>query len=159
MQILKGNILSPENLKKYDAVCVTSNGVLKKNGELVMGAGIAKAFKEKWPELPKIFGFKVKHYGNCVNATYPNSTYNEPLKGPPAPDCIIAFPTKHHWRNPSDIKLIKKSANELMQLIEDIKLNNVALTKPGCGMGGLEWADVKKVIEPIFDNRITIFYL
>ena len=36
----------------YDAICCTTNKIVKNNGELVMGAGIAKQFKAKYPDLP-----------------------------------------------------------------------------------------------------------
>ena len=37
----------------YDAICVTTNGVVKRNGELVMGAGVAKQFANKFANIQK----------------------------------------------------------------------------------------------------------
>jgi hypothetical protein len=76
---------------------------------------------------------------------------------------IISFPTKHHWRENSNIYLIKKSAEELEALIRyriQIKLwdENVTilLPRPGCGNGGLNWSYVKPVIAPILSDNVTI---
>lgn len=151
MKLVKGNILSPDVLNLYDAICFTSNGIVKNNGELVMGAGIAKAFRNMDNKLSLCAGIAVTSHGNKCQIV------SETLQGNPV--YVIAFPTKHHWRNPSDLKLIEKSSRELMKLTEQTGWSNVALTKPGCGMGQLKWEDVRAVIEPILDDRITIFYL
>lgn len=58
MRIKQGNILN--YIGKSDIVCVTTNGVVKSNGELVMGGDCALAFKNNFPEIPKILGEKVK---------------------------------------------------------------------------------------------------
>ena len=150
MLIKRGNILGSEILNSFDAVCFTSNGIVKANGELVMGAGVAKAFRNKWPDLPKRFGVLVRLEGNIVNYHEQQIRYDRDV-------FIVSFPTKNDWRDNSDIGLIKKSANELMQLANRLNWKNVALTKPGCGLGGLKWNEVSKVLEPILDNRVTIF--
>lgn len=154
MIIKQGNILSHESLKYFNAICFTSNGVIKNNGALVMGAGAAKAFRDKFIGLDKRAGKYVRENGNICQQikSLTGMEYNWYTS-------IISFPTKHHWKNPSDIKLIEKSAHELMALIDFHKWKNVALTKPGCNNGKLNWNDVKAVLDPIFDNRITIMYL
>lgn len=171
MKILHVNILSEEILKSADAICFTSNGIIKKNGELVMGAGVAKAFKNNWPELPQIFGYKVRagcgcclSNGNRVHITYPNSSYTKKLRGPKAPDAIISFPTKHHWRDKSDLNLIKKSAEQLVEKTnsreDPYKWKKIFLPAPGCSNGGLDFEkEVRPVLEPILDDRFTITFL
>ena len=62
MKIEKGNILN--YIGVVDIVCVTTNGIIKSNGELVMGAGCALEFKNRFPKIPKILGDKIKKSGN-----------------------------------------------------------------------------------------------
>jgi len=150
MKEIKGNIF--EQLDA-DAICVTTNGIVKANGELVMGAGIAKQFAMKWPQLPAIFGKIVAKYGNVLQQTMPGDI-KEAIT-------IIAFPTKNHWRDPSDMALIKQSAIKLREWADEFeeqtdKKPKVVLPRPGCGLGGLKWEDVKRVIEPILDDRFYI---
>lgn len=152
MILRKCNILSSNILNSFDAICFTSNGVVKTNGELVMGAGIAKAFRYRWPDLPKRFGAVVRLDGNRVQYYEQQLTYEKDI-------FIVSFPTKNHWKDDSDIELIKKSANELIQLTDRMKWKSVGLTKPGCGLGGLSWNEVSKVVGPILDDRITIFHI
>jgi len=146
------DILSSQVLTTADAICFTSNGVIKTNKELVMGAGVAKAFKDMWPFLPLEFGLKVSLRGNQVyRASIPRNER--------ALHCF-SFPTKNHWKNDSDINLIIKSAKELMKEVESLNLSIVYLPRPGCFNGGLDWEkEVKPAIKDILDDRIIICYL
>jgi len=131
------------------AICFTSNGVLKNDNALVMGAGVARAFRNMFPTLDKTMGYLVRENGNICQMV----AYQVTLP------VIVAFPTKHHWRNPSDLELIKKSAVELMDLVEKHNWKKVYITRAGCGMGQLSWVTVKPILEKIFDDRIIVCYL
>lgn len=116
--------------------CVTTNGVVRKNGELTMGAGVALQAHNLYPRLAKALGNLVSKFGNLV---YVIQDLN-----------VASFPTKHHWKEDSDIKLIEESAKQLVKVAKDYDL--VLLTRPGCGLGNLKWEEVKKVIEPILQG-------
>lgn len=118
-------------------IAVTTNGILNSRSELVMGKGIALEAKYRNPNLPKTLGGMVKQFGNI----------------PFLVDRIISFPTKHHWKDKSDIELIKQSARILVELA---KGRAVYLTRPGCGCGGLKWENVKPVIAEILTDNFTI---
>jgi O-acetyl-ADP-ribose deacetylase (regulator of RNase III) len=122
--------------------CVTTNCTLNSRGHLVMGAGIALAAKKLYPDMPKLLGKWVREYGS------------EPLLCPP--ERIISFPTKHHWRENSDFNLIAKSASKIALLADQFKIDQIVLTRPGCGCGGLQWEDVKPLIAPFLDDRFTV---
>lgn len=135
-----------------DAICVTTNGVLKGNKELVMGAGIALEFKKRFPGLPSDLGILVEKYGNHVFLTYQHTA-----KGVVHPQAIISLPTKHDWKDRSDLTLIIQSCRELVQVVTEKKLQTVLLTRPGCGLGGLNWEfAVKPLIKDILDDRFYI---
>lgn len=145
---LKTDIFYPSFVKTMDAICFTSNGVLKSNGDLVMGKGVAKAFADKFPYLPAFFGKRVKQSGNRVFAC-PSSYDGKQI-------VVCSFPTKHHWRDPSDLKLIEKSAHELVGITSELKWKHVALPYPGIGLGGLDKATVRTIIKPILDDRFYV---
>ena len=92
-----GNIWS--YLGKADVICVTTNGIIRTDGTAVMGRGIALQAKQKFPDIEKLLASQLKTYGNtpaflmngCIS---PNITQ------------IWSFPTKNHWRDPSDLSLI-----------------------------------------------------
>jgi hypothetical protein len=64
-------------------------------------------------------------------------------------DKIILFPTKEDWRNPSKICWIE---NGLKSLLKAITTESIALPKLGCGLGGLDWKQVKPLLEKYFKN-------
>ena len=49
MQLQYGNMF--EAFNEADLWLFTANGVIKRNGALVMGAGIAKTVRDKWPGI------------------------------------------------------------------------------------------------------------
>ncbi len=149
---LKTDLWKPELLSSSDAICFTSNGIVKADGSLVMGAGVAKEFAEYYPWLPKVMGHKVKLLGNIPHLiNYYNFTTYKPA--------IISFPTKHHWKNPSDLELIKKSASALKKITDTKGYNKVVLPRPGVGLGGLSWPEqVKPAIENILDDRFCVVF-
>jgi len=147
---ISGNLFNPP-LEKVDAICITTNGVVKKNGELVMGAGVAKQAANKVPALPKIWGNYVAVQGNHVY------WYTTRKFFPIIPITFVSFPTKQDWRDKSDISLIKQSCLELVKLSDNMQWKKVLLTRPGCGLGGLNWEkEVKPVISELLDDRIHI---
>lgn len=146
------DILSDAVLKDADAICFTSNGVVKANGDLVMGAGVAKQFRDKFPGLAKMIGARRRVLGQHVHFWAGKANgYNRPD--------LVSFPTKNDWRDPSDIQLIKQSAEELMHMADVRKWQKVYLPRPGIGLGGLSWDKVKMELEKILDDRVIITYL
>lgn len=146
MKVEKGDVL--DYIGKSDIVCVTTNSVVKANGELVMGAGCALAFKKKFPELPKTFGSKVKVKGN------------RPVIGCKSKNTIIvSFPTKYHYSGKSDLELIKNSARVLVQIADFYKSKNIYIPSPGTGLGKLSKEEVYKELSMILDDRFIILEL
>lgn len=141
----------PNSNPDENIVCVTTNGIIKKDGRAVMGAGIAKTADTRF-DLGGILANHLRTYGNTVgnlgSFTWKHSKFH-----------ICSFPTKEHWRDASIPELIYKSATQLVELANTGNFQHVFLTPPGCGCGGLNYeTDVKPILEPIFDDRFTIVF-
>lgn len=129
-------------------ICVTTNGVVKRNGALVMGAGIAKQARDGYPGIDMHLGNVVKLHGNIPHMY--NMGTNQPI--------IISLPTKHHWKDKSDLNLIIESIYNITGMIPPN--SKVALTRPGCALGGLNWENtVKPAIEPMLNDQFTVYHL
>lgn len=142
MKEIHGNIWSFYAKDLNNVVCVTTNGIIKKSGAAVMGRGIAKQVADRFPEFPFLLADFIHKYGNVVNYWS-----NNELR-------LVSFPTKHNWRNPSDIKLIEQSARELARIAEGNDECTFYLPRPGCSNGGLIWEDVREIIAPILPNNV-----
>ena len=129
-----------------EAVCVTTNGVVKKDGHAVMGKGIAKEADDRYA-CSKRLGDMLNAYGNHVYA----------LKIVAEGFHLVSFPTKYDWRDDSDINLIIQSAKELVSLCNQIGIKRCYLPKPGCANGRLNWEkQVFPAIVNILDDRFTV---
>jgi hypothetical protein len=127
-----------------DLRCITTNGALRRNGNAIMGKGIALEARRRYHAVEAILGSYINRYGNHVFSL----GYD-----------LISFPTKYHWKQDSDIQLIKRSAQELVMLLKDSPAKRVLLTRPGCGNGNLKWPDVNVVIQDILaDNKFVVVY-
>jgi O-acetyl-ADP-ribose deacetylase (regulator of RNase III) len=68
------------------------------------------------------------------------------------PRFIINFPTKNHWREPSKIEYIESGLQSLVEAVEQYEINSIAMPAIGCGLGGLDYVEVKLLIEKAFDS-------
>lgn len=146
-----GNIFAlPKN---GEAVCVTTNGIVKPDGKAVMGKGIALE-ADKYFNLAPLLGKYINQYGNrAFNlGRYQRFTLQETITF-----TIFSLPTKHDWRNDSDITLICKSCEQLMEMCTKFGITRCYLTPPGCGCGNLNYeTTVKPWISQILDNRFVV---
>ncbi len=133
----------------YRAVGVPTNGDYNKFGDAVMGKGVAAAASARWPMLAELLGAALARYGNHVHVIE-----NDDGNGPPF---IFSFPTKHHARDRNaDPVLIERSAKELMEIVSAKSMAKVIMPRPGCGCGGLEWTQVKRLLDPVLDHRVHV---
>lgn len=77
------------------------------------------------------------------------------------PNFIINFPTKDHWRGKSTIPFIRDGLRDLVDTIVRLEIRSIAVPPLGCGNGGLDWAEVRPIIEEAFavlpDVEVRLF--
>jgi O-acetyl-ADP-ribose deacetylase (regulator of RNase III) len=77
------------------------------------------------------------------------------------PRYIINFPTKRHWRDNSRIEDIQSGLRALIEDVRRLGIRSIAVPPLGCGLGGLNWHDVRPMIEKSFselpDVRVLLF--
>ncbi len=64
-----------------------------------------------------------------------------------SPQLIINFPTKRHWRGKARLSDVQAGLVDLVRVLQDCHVRSVAVPPLGCGNGGLEWSEVKPIIE------------
>lgn len=109
----------------------------------VMGKGIALQFKEHFPDN------YVKYKKACKESLIKTGnmfiTEENPLFG--QNKIIINFPTKTHWRFPSEYQYIKEGLVDLKDNIIARGIKSVALPPLGTNNGGLDWGTVRQMVE------------
>ena len=134
MRFTQGNLLDSH----VDAVVNTVNTVG------VMGKGIALMFKERFPENFRAYAAACKAKGVRVG-----EMFVQPSAELAGPRWIINFPTKQDWRQASRIEWIESGLIALKKVIREKGIRSIALPPLGCGNGGLEWSQVRPLIEAI----------
>lgn len=150
-----------------NAICLTTNGFTKNNGECVMGKGCAKKATQYWPLIAKILGSSIEKNGNVVNllgTVDGTNILSFPVK--PIADKFNGSNTVKHmlnkfkigdrvpgWACVADISLIEESAIQLAHIANYSGWPKIILPRPGCGAGELNWMDVKSVLDEHLDDR------
>ena len=63
------------------------------------------------------------------------------------PRYIINFPTKRHWRGKTRMDDIESGLADLVEVMKAKNIRSIAIPPLGCGLGGLDWKEVKPCIE------------
>ena len=108
----------------------------------VMGKGIALMFKERFPENFRAYAAACKSGEVQLGRMF--VTDNRQLDGP---RWIVNFPTKDHWRSRTRLEWIESGMEDLLRVISERGIRSIAVPPLGCGNGGLEWRDVKPLLE------------
>lgn len=138
-----------EYSRNCDAVVITTNGTVKKNGQAVMGRGCAAEAAKRYPWLPERLGKMLTASGNELFLFYVS-----PEQGVTMP--LVTFPVKHNWWEKADWGLIVQSTKNLAVLATIREWKRIVMPRPGCGNGQLEWSDVRPLIDSILDDRFHV---
>lgn len=123
------------------------------NTEGVMGKGLALQFKKAFPDA-------FASYERACKDGEVKTGRMHVVHRLAAPRFIINFPTKKHWRAPSRLEYIRDGLDDLVTQIEQLGIASIAIPPLGCGNGGLNWSQVKPLIEATFASssvRVLLF--
>ncbi|NBA94053.1 macro domain-containing protein [Pseudomonas sp. R5(2019)] len=137
IRFTQGNLLEA----KAEALVNTVNTVG------VMGKGIALMFKER-------FADNYRQYAAACNAKQVETgkmfiTRVSELDGP---RWIVNFPTKRHWRSPSQIAWITDGLIDLREFLVEQHVKSIAIPPLGAGNGGLAWSVVREQIVTVLSD-------
>lgn len=122
----------------------------------VMGRGLALQFKQAYPGNFEAYAEACEKHDVRLGRMFVYET-----KRLVNPLYIINFPTKQHWRRNSRIEYIEDGLKDLVEVIRKKNIRSIAIPPLGCGLGGLEWGEVKPCItaalEPLADVRTIVF--
>lgn len=114
------------------------------NTEGVMGAGLAKEFKRRWPEMFAYYEVRTRRFGWVPGEL---QLWND---GDDLP-WVLNFPTKTAWRLPSSLTLIQAGLAAFEGSYGELGITSVAFPALGCGLGGLKW---KEEVRPLMERYL-----
>ncbi|MGQ4647735.1 type II toxin-antitoxin system antitoxin DNA ADP-ribosyl glycohydrolase DarG [Lyngbya aestuarii] len=107
----------------------------------IMGRGIALQFRKAFPE-----NFKAYEAACKAHQVQPGKMFIHDLNRLYNPHFIINFPTKRHWKGKSRIEDIKSGLADLVNVVQQQQIRSIAIPPLGCGLGGLNWEEVRPLI-------------
>lgn len=99
----------------------------------VMGKGLALAFKERYPEMFRVYQQECKEGRLRIGrpTLYKKST-----------PWILNFPTKDNWRANSKLEYIEQGLQYFVEHYKEVGIDSIAFPKLGAQNGKLDWDDV-----------------
>ena len=122
-------------------VAITTNGAVNKVGRAIMLRGCARQARARYPEVLQTLGALLRRHGNHVFDLGHQ---------------IVSFPVEADPYQVPEMRLIEQSCRELIELTDYKGWQKVVVPRPGCGGGGLEWQEVKTILERHFDERLHV---
>ena len=122
-------------------VAITTGGLVGKNGACAMPRGCAAQARKKFAGIDVVLGRMINLHGNHVHDLG---------------NRIISFPVENSpYENP-DLGIIERSCRELVAIADRYECERIVVPRPGCGGGGLEWNEVRKILVRNFDDRFLV---
>ena len=101
----------------------------------IMGAGLAKDFKTKYPEMFTEYKDLCKQNKVKPGKPYLSDKTHSATR-------VLNFPTKDDWRNKSNLRDIQAGLRYIAEHATALGISSIAMPAIGCGLGGLKWEDV-----------------
>jgi O-acetyl-ADP-ribose deacetylase (regulator of RNase III) len=121
----------------------------------VMGKGLAAQFRRAFPEN------MAAYRAACERGEVRPGRMLTVATGRDRPRFIINFPTKRHWRDASRLDDIDAGLAALADELRAWKIRSLAVPPLGCGLGGLDWDEVRpriqRALAPLTDVHVLIY--
>ncbi|ATL48191.1 phosphatase [Chitinophaga caeni] len=136
---VKGDLFNTPNLKALAHGC---------NCKGAMGKGIAVEFKNRFPEMYK------EYKSLCTIGDF---VLGSVFIYRADPFIIFNLGTQQSWRTKAELPAIRESLKKMLSAAEQYGIAEIGLPRIGAGLGGLNWGDVKEVIEDVCElSKINI---
>ena len=164
------NLATESSTSKWRSgnIVYASGDMLQSNAEVITnpcntvgasGAGLSKAISKRW-------GWATQDYRQAVNSgklrigTLHLSNPRQLVDGYIVAPKILHFPTKKHWKNPSQIEFVEQGLEYFANHWEQWDAESFAFPMLGCGLGGLNWRIVRMYVEEYLSDipaRIIVY--
>lgn len=121
----------------------------------VMGAGLARAFRNRFHGLNPVYKRMCEEGELAIGRV---ATYDIPG----TEQKILLFPTKGHWKDDSKLSYIEEGLQDLVNRQSTLGISSIAFPPIGCGLGNLDYT---KQVRPLMgtylgdDNPLEVYIL
>jgi O-acetyl-ADP-ribose deacetylase (regulator of RNase III) len=127
----KGDLFNAEGIRAYAHGCNCAGS---------MEAGIASAFRKKWPAMFEDYRAHCDdrrfHLGDVLVWTDKDET-------------IFSLAIQEHWKQKAQIAALTRAIRRTVELAKHAGIEKIGLPRIAAGLGGLDWPRVKKVLNEL----------
>lgn len=120
----------------------------------VMGSGVAKAIRNKWPEVFEDYHLHYKQFGLKLGDVLPVTTDDGKI--------IVNAATQENFgrdgRQYCSYDAIEQCFLQINDLALEWQVNEIALPKIGAGLGGGSWTIIENIILKTAKNYTPVVY-
>jgi O-acetyl-ADP-ribose deacetylase (regulator of RNase III) len=127
----KGDIFQTEGLRAYAHGCNCAGS---------MDAGIASAFKKRWPRMFE------EYQARCADGRF---HLGDVLVWSEGDETVYNLAIQEHWKKKAKIPALARTLRRAAELAAAAGIAQIGLPRIGAGLGGLDWPRVRKVISEV----------
>jgi len=128
---VKGDLFHTDGIRAYAHGC---------NCAGAMDAGVAVAFKKRWPRLFDDYAARCAdrrlHLGDVFVWSEGDET-------------VYSLAIQEHWKKKAKLPALTKALRKMVELAALAGIERIGLPRLGAGLGGLDWPRVKKILEEV----------
>jgi O-acetyl-ADP-ribose deacetylase (regulator of RNase III) len=127
-QFVKGDLFATEGLHSFAHGC---------NCVGAMDSGIAAAFKKRWPRMFEEYRLR------CEDGRFRLGDVFVWSEG----DVVVYnLAIQEHWKKRPKLAALTRALEKMIELASHAGVERIGLPRIGTGVGGLDWARVRKVL-------------
>ncbi|MEQ8674718.1 MAG: macro domain-containing protein [Aggregatilineales bacterium] len=113
----------------------------------VMGKGVARDFKLCFPEMFETYREQCQQGDFAIGQLMLHRTTHK---------WVLNFPTKEHWRSPSQIADIELGLQSFVATYSQMGITSASFPRLGCGAGGLDWDREVRPLMEAYLHRLPV---
>ncbi len=119
-----------------------------------MGAGIAKGFRERYPEM-------YEEYRQLCKSRPRQFNLGDSFlwDGQDKPSVFNLATQEDYWHNRATSEAVGKSLKAMREQADEKGIRSIAMPRIGAGYGGLSWERVQPIIEQVFKDWPGTLYV
>lgn len=119
-----------------------------------MGVGVAKGFRQRYPEMYQEYRSRCKAQPRQFNLG--DSFF---WKADDNPSVFNLGTQEDYWRCRASYDAIENSLKTMKRQADEEGIRNIAMPRIGAGYGGLSWSKVRPIVERVFSDWPGTLYV
>jgi O-acetyl-ADP-ribose deacetylase (regulator of RNase III) len=124
------------------------------NNHGVMGSGVARQIRGRWPNVYEVYALKHKVFGLDLGDILPVATLDDKI----IVNCITQDGFGRDGKQYVSYDAIEQCLQKINNRVDDWQVSEIAMPRIGAGLGGGDWTVIEQIILRTAKNFIPVVY-